>query len=97
VLDLRLALAKLCREFKIDRLLLEGGSILNGAFQRESFIDELSLVQAPIYAEESDKPLFDEADTQGFALSYYRDCDAAGRYAVYKRQRSEKQYNTEEV
>ena len=66
-LDLALALFKLRRIFGIKKLLLEGGSILNGAFQREDMVDELSLVVMPCVAEEGDKPLFWQS-----ALSEYR-------------------------
>ena len=66
-LDLALALFKLKRIFGIKKLLLEGGSILNGAFQREDMVDELSLVVMPCVAEEGDKPLFWQS-----ALSEYR-------------------------
>ena len=47
-IDVALALSKLKNLFGIDKLLLEGGSILNGAFQRANVIDELSLVMAPM-------------------------------------------------
>ena len=47
-IDIELALLKLNNLFGIQKLLLEGGSILNGAFQRAGVIDELSLVVAPI-------------------------------------------------
>lgn len=57
-LDLGLALHKLKDLFGIGTLLLEGGSILNGAFQRAGLIDALSLVEAPILGEEQDYPLF---------------------------------------
>ena len=40
------------------KFLLEGGSILNGAFAKADVIDELSLVQAPVLGEKCDKPLF---------------------------------------
>lgn len=52
------ALFKLKAYFGINKLLLEGGSILNGAFQRAGVIDELSLVVAPVVAGAEDKPLF---------------------------------------
>jgi len=57
-LDLPLALHKLKTMFGINTLLLEGGSILGGAFQQEELIDELSLVTAPLVADSEDKPLF---------------------------------------
>lgn len=70
-MDLPLALQKLKQLFGIERLLLEGGSVLNGAFHRAGVIDELSLVMVPITAEAKDKPLFD-----GGALELYRLDDA---------------------
>lgn len=47
-IDVTLALFKLKTLFGMDNLLLEGGSILNGAFQRAGVIDELSLVIDPV-------------------------------------------------
>lgn len=67
-MDLSLALNKLHRLFGINKLLLEGGSIINGAFQREDVIDELSLVMAPITAQPQDKPLFDGGELKSFEL-----------------------------
>jgi riboflavin biosynthesis pyrimidine reductase len=46
-IDLALALEALNRELKIERLLLEGGGTLNGAFLRAGLIDEISLVIEP--------------------------------------------------
>ena len=57
-IDIPFALFKLRNIVGINTLLLEGGSILNGAFQRAGVIDELSLVVAPIVEEAEDKPLF---------------------------------------
>ena len=47
-IDMEEALFKLRSYFGIKTLLLEGGSILNGAFQRAGVIDELSLVVDPV-------------------------------------------------
>lgn len=47
-IDIEEALFKLKAYFGIQKLLLEGGSILNGAFQRAGVIDELSLVVDPV-------------------------------------------------
>ena len=60
-LDLSLALEKLKTFFGIEKLLLEGGSIINGAFEREGLVDELSLVVAPVIADKAGKPLFWES------------------------------------
>ena len=65
-MDLLLALEKLKNLFGIETLLLEGGSILNGAFQRSGVIDELSLVVAPVTAAMEDKPLFGGGNLENY-------------------------------
>ncbi len=74
-IDVELALFKLKNIVGIDTLLLEGGSIINGAFQRADAIDELSLVVAPTTADENDKPLFMNGTPKEFTLtdSYTKD------------------------
>lgn len=67
-LDIEEALFKLKAYFGINKLLLEGGSILNGAFQRAGVIDELSLVVAPIVADAEDKPLFMDSTLEHYQL-----------------------------
>ena len=67
-MDLPLALEKLKRLFGIETLLLEGGSILNGAFHRAGVIDELSLVMAPMTASGADKPLLDDGSMETYRL-----------------------------
>ena len=62
------ALEKLQSHFGITRMLLEGGSEINGAFLRADLIDELSLVVAPITARPGDKPLFATSDMSSFRL-----------------------------
>lgn len=57
-IDVKLALFKLKNIVGCEALLLEGGSIINGYFQRADVIDELSLVIAPVTGEKDDKPLF---------------------------------------
>lgn len=71
-IDIEEALFKLKAYFGINKLLLEGGSILNGAFQRAGAIDELSLVVAPIVAEAEDKPLFMDSTLENYALEDVR-------------------------
>ncbi len=67
-IDTALALQKLKTGFGCETLLLEGGSIINGAFQRADVIDELSLVIAPIVAGADDKPLFTDSTMSDYAL-----------------------------
>lgn len=67
-MDLNLALVKLHDRFSIKTLLLEGGSEINGAFQRAGLIDELSLVQAPLVADSAGKSLFDGGTLENYKL-----------------------------
>ena len=56
---IKLSLEKIKKYFpKINTLLLEGGSNINGAFLREDCIDEITLIQTPLTGETSDMPLF---------------------------------------
>jgi len=65
-MDISSALALLKEKFGISKLLLEGGSIINGAFLQADVIDELSLVLVPIVADKNDKSLFYNADYKEF-------------------------------
>lgn len=67
-IDIGLALAKLKEAFGCHTLLLEGGSVINGAFERAKMIDELSLVVAPVVAGKDSKPLFSDAVMTDFQL-----------------------------
>ncbi len=67
-MDVALALKKLKTLFGIETLLLEGGSVLNGAFLRADVIDALSLVVAPVTAEKEDKPVFWNGERKAFCL-----------------------------
>ncbi|MBQ7014352.1 MAG: GNAT family N-acetyltransferase [Oscillospiraceae bacterium] len=67
-IDIGLALQKLYDAFGIRLLLLEGGSIINGAFLRAGLVDELSLVVSPAIADRDDKPLCMDADMTDFRL-----------------------------
>ena len=67
-MDLPLALEKLKELFGIEKLLLEGGSILNGAFHRAGMIDELSLIMLQTTGDAGDKPLFDDGRLELYHL-----------------------------
>ena len=66
-IDTEEALFKLRSYFGIKTLLLEGGSILNGAFQRAGVIDELSLVVDPVIGGEG-KPLCMDSKVEEYRL-----------------------------
>ncbi len=67
-IDIRLALSKLKDLFGCETLLLEGGSVINGYFQRADIIDEISLVISPVVAEKDDKPLFSNSNFTEYEL-----------------------------
>ncbi len=67
-INVDLALFKLKDLVDCDTLLLEGGSIINGSFQRADAIDELSLVVAPLVADKDDKPLFTDSTLSNYEL-----------------------------
>ncbi|MBQ7796521.1 MAG: RibD family protein, partial [Lachnospiraceae bacterium] len=67
-MDLELALKKLLGKFGIKTLLLEGGSEINGAFERAGLVDELSLVQVPVIAGGESKPLFENSEISDFVV-----------------------------
>lgn len=65
-LDLALALGKLRALFGIERLLVEGGGGLNGAFLKAGLVDEISLLLAPAVDGGRGVPaLFDYDVTEG--------------------------------
>lgn len=86
-IDLPLALRKLREIFGIRRLLLEGGSLLNGSFLREDLIDELSLVLAPVTAAAGDRSLFDRSVTSSFHLDDVQSLEEGVVWLRYSRER----------
>ena len=74
-IDVKIALEKLKTLMGINSVLLEGGCIVNGYFQRADVIDELSLVVAPIVADAEDKPLFMDSTLSEFKLKEIKQHD----------------------
>lgn len=60
-LDLKLALQKLKTLFGMDKLLLEGGGIIGGAFAKDDLIDEISFISVPAVQGNSGQPAFADA------------------------------------
>lgn len=85
-IDVEFALFKLKNIIGCERLLLEGGSIINGAFQRADVIDELSIVVAPVAADKEDKPLFMDGKLSDFEL-LSAECIDGNVVMRYKRKR----------
>ncbi|MBQ6490100.1 MAG: dihydrofolate reductase family protein [Solobacterium sp.] len=83
VLNIGTALEKLYDMFEIRTLLLEGGSVLDGAFLKKDVIDELSLVTAPVLADEKDKPLFAGSFMTQFRLMSAQATEAGNLWMRY--------------
>lgn len=71
--DVLLALKKLKKYWGIKRLLLEGGSQINGSFACAGLIDEISLVVDPVVGGPSDKPLFSKGSLCDYSLKAVRE------------------------
>lgn len=67
-MNITMATEKLYQLFGIKKLLLEGGSIINGAFQREGLVDSISIVQVPVIAGADGKPLFYDSNMEQYQL-----------------------------
>ncbi len=90
-IDVPLALHKLRTLLGTEQLLLEGGSILNGAFHRTDLIDELSIVIAPMTAGKDDKPLFSDGSIADYSLRGIKDCGDSVVWMHYQRSGEEAQ------
>lgn len=71
-IDVNIALSKLYSLLGCRTLLLEGGSVINGAFARAGAVDEISLVVSPVAADGGSKPLFCDSDILDFTLESVR-------------------------
>ncbi len=89
-IDLPLALRKLREIFGIRRLLLEGGSLLDGSFLREDLIDELSLVVLPVTAGGEGRSLFDNGVMSAFRLEEVQTLDEGALWLRYRRCRQDR-------
>lgn len=88
-MELCVALDKLNRLFGIGKLLLEGGSVINGAFGREDLVDELSLVVSPVTGATEDKPLFAGCAVRAYSLREVKTYDGGVVWMNYVRNKSE--------
>jgi riboflavin biosynthesis pyrimidine reductase len=94
-IDVNLAVFKLKSLFGCEILLLEGGSIINGAFERADLIDELSLVVAPVVADSDGKPLFTDSNISNYELVKSKS-ENGNLILSYKRtKRQSKEHNTQ--
>ena len=62
------SLIKVKQLFGIEKVLLEGGSEINGAFALEGLVDEISLLQSPVLAGKDIKCVFFDSKNEAFKL-----------------------------
>lgn len=84
-IDLKMALDKLYQKFGIRKLMLEGGSDINGAFAREGVINELSLVMAPVTAGADGKSLFPGSSLQAYELMGTKQLSGGSLWLNYRK------------
>ncbi|WP_033165278.1 dihydrofolate reductase family protein [Clostridium sp. KNHs205] len=91
-LNLPLITEKLRKLFGIEKLLLEGGGIVNASFQQEKLIDEISLVVVPaIEPAKEAKALFQtgaypgDLTTESMKLSKTTQLEDGGLWLVYQK------------
>ena len=83
--DLKLALKKIKELLGVNFLLLEGGSIINGSFQREKFVDEISVVLVPSVEDKSSKPLFYDSVFEEYELKDVKKLKNSNLWITYKK------------
>lgn len=86
--DVSLALEKLHSLFEIELFLLEGGSIINGAFSRADAIDEYSLVVAPVCGGSDGAPLLSDGRIASMKLKEIKKYENDIIYLNYERNRT---------
>ena len=84
-IDIKVAVEKLYEYFGIKLLLLEGGSVINGAFLRAGVIDELSLVSVPVLGDKDSLPLFYDGEYNEFELLSSLPAISGSTYLRYKK------------
>lgn len=85
-IDVEVALCKLKNLIGINTLLLEGGSIINGYFQRSGMIDELSLVMLPVCGDKDDKQLFCDSVMENYRLYDVQKLDGEALWLRYNKE-----------
>jgi len=72
-IDFELVFQKLKEKLNIDKLLLEGGGLLNGSVLAADFIDEISLLITPLALNRSNAPsVFDRKTTEELNVKKYK-------------------------
>lgn len=83
-IDFKQALRRLRESFGIERVMLAGGGLINGALLDAGVIDELSVVLAPVIDGGDGAALFDSCRSASLSLIESRELDGGGMWLRYK-------------
>lgn len=83
-IDFKPALRRLQELFGIDRVMLAGGGLINGALLDAGVIDELSVVLAPVIDGGDGAALFDRCGSAGLELIESRELGGGALWLRYK-------------
>ena len=81
-IDIKLSLQKLKKLFKIDKMLLQGGPKLDGAFIKDDLIDGISIIIAPCISEGGDT-LFNPSKYAEFKLVEFKQLSNSNMWLRY--------------
>ena len=81
-IDIKLSLQKLKKLFKIDKILLQGGPILDGAFIKDDLIDGISIIISPCTSEGGDT-LFNPSKYAEFKLVEFKELSNSNIWLRY--------------
>ena len=81
-IDIKISLEKLKKLFKIDKMLLQGGPILDGAFIKEDLIDGISIIISPCTSAGGDT-LFNPSKYTEFKLIEFRELSNSNIWLRY--------------
>ena len=81
-IDIKVSLQKLKKLFKIDKMLLQGGPILDGSFIKEDLIDGISIIISPCTSEGGDT-MFNPSKYMEFKLVEFRELSNSNMWLRY--------------
>ena len=95
-INIPLALKKLKKNFGINKLMLEGGSTINGAFLKANCIDEINLIVVPMTGEKNDKSLFGDSVMSNFKLVKFNHVGKDGLLLCFKSEDNDESEESED-
>lgn len=89
-IDFTKTLEKISEKFGVEKLLLEGGGILNGSLMSNDLVDEISLILIPRVLNKSNAPSVferktDEVNTKDFSLIRFEKTEKDAVWLRYKK------------